>query len=912
MDLSNLPVKEVIKKLKTDEKNGLNSIEVKKRLEEYGLNEIAKKKKFSTLKLFFKQFYDFLTLLLIISTIIAFFASKIPTAIAIGIIVLINIPLGFFMEYKAEKELKALKNMLKSSARVIRDNKEQLIDFTLIVPGDIVIIEEGQKIPADARIIEENNLAVNESSLTGESVPVEKEVIVKKENNSNMIFLGTVATRGTAKAVVVATSKNTEFGKIAESLMEIKKPITPLQKQVANLGKLISSIALVLAIFTLLLMQLQGLTFWEAENLKIALSIFVTIIPAGLLVVMTLTLALGVKKMAKEKVLVKQLSSVETLGSTQIICTDKTGTLTENRMTIKKVWVNNHFFEIKDKIRIQPQSDLEQLIKAGVLCNSAEVFQNKDGMWNILGDPTEASLLVLGEKAGFKERDLKEQGNIFDFPFDQKILRRMTVFENFNLKNKPLLISIGAPENILEISSHYLNNNKSQKIDKNYKKLIEKTFLSLAAQGYRVIGLASKKINSRGLTPLEGSSGIAMPTSPAGLLRSDFKATNMESEKDFTFIGFVALYDPPRLEVKDSIQECKKAGIKIVMITGDNSLTALTIAQEIGLIEKDIEARNRVIIGSEIEKISDDKLLKIIDNYDVFARTSPLHKLRIVKAFQKKGLVVAVTGDGINDAPALKEANLGVAMGIRGTDVSKEASDIIIIDDNFSSIAKAIKQGRRIYANIKKFIQFLLTANVIEFPLIFIAIILGKPMPITALQILWINFVTDSVPALTLGAEPGTADIMKKKPRDPKEHILKGTLSFILFASFLGFIFALSLFLYLYFLTGSSLVFAQTMTFTFIVIYKLFLVFSARSNTKTIFQLGFLNNKPMVGAVILSFIFQLIVIYTPFLHPIFQTTYLTLSDWLLIFTLSIIAFLLVEIKKILFCKILNSKHKVQT
>lgn len=903
MDLSNLSInsdlsiKRVIKKLGTDEIKGLSGLEVEKRLKKYGLNEVAKTRKFSALKLFIRQFYDFLTLLLIVSTIIAFLAGKIPTAIAIGIIVLVNIPLGFFIEYKAEKELEALKNMLKSSVRVIRNNKEKLIDFTLVVLGDIIIIEEGQKIPADAQIIEENNLRVNEASLTGESIPVEKDVVkITDKPHSNLLFLGTVVMTGTAKAVVIATGKNTEFGKIAQSLSEIKKPLSPLQKQVNNLGKLISFLAIILAIFTLILIHIQGYNFWEPEQLKLALSIFVTIIPAGLLVVMTLTLALGVKKMAKEKVIVKQLSSVETLGSTQIICTDKTGTVTENKMIIKKVWVGNRFFEIKDKVNLTPKSELEHLIKIGVLCNSAEVNQTENGEWDILGDPTEASLLVLGEKAGFKEKNLKQQGKIFDFPFDQKLRRRMTVFEDKKSRQEALLITIGAPENVLAVSSHYLNNSKSQKIDGNYKIKIEKEFLSLASQGYRVIGLASKKIQGR--TPLEGSGGSeqsktanqrsCVPTSPAELLKD---------ETDYTFVGFVALYDPPRKEVKASITECKKAGIKIVMITGDNELTALAIAKEIGLIEK--QKKNYIITGPQLEKMSDRELLKKIESYIVFARTTPLHKLRIVKAFQKKGLVVAVTGDGVNDAPALKEADLGAAMGIRGTDVSKQAAEIIVTDDNFGSIAKAVRQGRRVYANIKKFIQFLLTANVIEFPLIFIAIILGIPMPITALQILWINFVTDSMPALTLGIEPGSSDIMEKPPRPPKENILKGTFSFIFFASFLGFIFALGLFLYLYFLTGSSLVFAQTMTFTFIVIYKLFLVFSARANTKTIFQLGFLTNKPMVVAVILSFIFQLIIIYTVFLQQIFGTSILTLFNWLIIFAIAIFAFLLVETKKII-------------
>ncbi len=875
MNYNNLSIEEVLKLLNSNESEGLTNIEAEKRLKKYGLNEISSNREFSILKLFIKQFYDFLTLLLIVSTVIAILAGKIPTAIAIGIIVLINVPLGFFMEYKAEKELEALKKMLKSSARVIRNKKEKLLSFKFIVPGDIIIIEPGQKIPADAILINEHNLAVNEASLTGESMPVEKEIILDKSDDSNKLFLGTIAVRGVAKAIVVKTGKNTRFGQIAYSLAKIKTPLTPLQKQVTSLGKLISIIAITLGFLVLVLAKLQGAPFLDGATLKLALSVFVTLIPAGLLIVMTFTLALGVKRMAKDKVIVKQLSSVETLGSTQVICTDKTGTLTENRMTIRKVWINDRLIEIKSGNLKNPEPDLEYLIKTGVLSNSAEVSKDKNNNWKILGDPTEASLLILGEKFNIKESEQKKLGEVFDFPFDQKIKRRMTVFET-SKNEKAKLISIGAPENILEISSHCLRNGKSKKIDTQYKEKLEKVFLSLASKGYRVIGLADKNIIKS---------------------KNKYKPS-ISKEKEYIFIGFVALYDPPRREVKKSIQQCKDAGIKIVMITGDNPLTALAIAEEIGLFKDGQKQKNRVITGKEIAEMPESQLAEEVQNYDVFARTSPLDKLKIVKAFKAKGLIVAVTGDGVNDAPALKEADLGAAMGIRGTDVSKEAAKIIITDDNFGSIAKAVKQGRRTYDNIKKFIQFLLTANVIEFPLIFFAILLGKPIPITAIQILWINLVTDSIPALTLGTEPASKNIMKRRPRPPTEHILQGTLSFILFASFLGFIFALGLFLHLHFVLGASLVFSQTMTFSFIVVYKLLLVFSARSNVKTIFELGIFTNKPMIIAVILSFTFQLIIIYTPFLNPIFETTPLSLFNWALIFSLSIIAFLIIELKKL--------------
>ena len=860
--------RETLEELKTDKDLGLTKEEASKRLEIFGYNKIAKKRRFVFLQLFLRQFYDFLTILMIVATIIALLVNKIPTAIAIGIIVVINVILGFVMEYKSEKSLMALKKMLISKCRVIRDKKEELIETSLIVPGDIFIIEEGQKIPADAQIIDEMNLRVNEAALTGESVPVQKYI-------NDIIFMGTIAVAGQGGAVVVATGKKTEFGKIAESLAVIKEPLTPLQKQVIRLSKLISFIGFIFALLILILGQFQGMHFLKIEQLILALSIFISVAPTGLLVVMTLTLAVGVQRMVKEKAVIKKLSSVETLGSTQVICTDKTGTLTENKMTAKTLWLGGKFFDVETGSSLRQFQDIDRLIKIGVICNSAEVIKNNQGDWDFLGDPTEASLLVLGEKVGYLEKELKSKGEVLEeFAFQQKLRRRASVFKD---GEKVSFYSIGSPENILEVSSFYLRDGQEIELSEGYREEIKRTFLSLASQGYRVIGLADKKI-------LE-----------------DKKYNRKELEKEMVFVGLVALYDPPRPEVKNAIRECKEAGIRVVMITGDNELTALAIAREIGLVEKDEGNGEKVIKGEEIEKMSDNELLEIISQHNLFARTMPVHKLRIVKAFQKQGQVVAVTGDGVNDSPALKKADIGVAMGIRGTDVSKEAADMIILDDNFASISKAVKQGRIIYNNIKKFIKFLLTANAIETPLIITAIFLGIPLPLLPLHILWINFVTDSAPALTLGIEPGAKDIMKRKPRPTKEHFLKGTIPFILLASFLGYIFALIIFIFFYnSLTG--LLFAQTMTFTFIVLYKLFLTFSCRSSKETIFSLGLFSNKPMLLAVLFSFILQLIIIYVPFMQVTFQTTALTFFHWLIIFTLASIAFFLVEAKKVLFKK----------
>lgn len=874
----NVKIEDVLTSLRTNPRTGLTQGLIKERLEKYGYNEISQKKNFSVLGIFIRQFYDFLTLILIISTLLAFFVGKIPTAIAIILVVIANIILGFTMEYKSEKSLEALKKMIKDKTRVIRDEKEQMIDSALIVPGDIIVIEEGQQIPADARIIEEINLKVDQSALTGESAPVQKDLLDTKGDRADSLFLGTTAVTGHGKAVVITTGEETEFGKIAKSLSEIKEPPTPLQKQVIRLSKLIVLIGSVLAGLILLLGLFEGKSILSHQQLIMALSIFVSVVPAGLLVVMTLTLATGVHRMAKEKAIIKKLNSVETLGSTQVICTDKTGTLTDNKMTVKKVWVAGNFFNIGGSFNPKQSIELETLVKTGVICNSAEVIKTKEGEWDTLGDPTEASLLILGEKSGYIEKETKDKIDILkEFSFEQKLRRRAVVYED---GGEIFFSAIGSPENILEISSYYMDGGKKV-LDDKYKKLIKDTFHSLATNGYRIIALSTKKIEE------------------------EREYEREKIGKEMVFIGLVAIYDPPRKGVREAIDKCRAAGIRTVMITGDNELTALSIAREVNLVD----GNQKVILGANIEKMSDDELKKAVNNYNIFARTMPSHKLRIVESFQANGKVVAVTGDGVNDAIAIKEADIGIAMGIRGTDVSKEASDMIITDDNFISISKAVEEGRIIYDNIKKFIQFLLTANGIEAPLIIFAIILGIPMPIMPLHILWINFITDSVPAITLGIEPGAKEIMKRKPRPPKKHILKGSGVFIITASFLGFIVSLFLFKKIYDPTLGNLVYAQTIVFTFIVIYKLFLVFSAKSNSETIFELGFFSNKKMVLAVIFSFALQLVVVYWGLLQGVFSTKSISVFSWAYIFILAMALFLLIEFKKVIVRKVkkLNKK-----
>lgn len=870
--------KEASMELKTDfDFEGLSEEGAKKRLKIFGLNKIAQKRTFSALKIFLSQFRNFLITILILASLIAFLAGKTTTALVVSFVVILNIFLGFFMEYRAEKSIAALKKMLVPTVRVIRQGKEKILETSLLVPGDIIILEEGMKIPADSRLLSAVSLEVNEASLTGESMPVVKTAEANKENETrNLVFMGTIIAKGYGKAVVIKTGMQTEFGKVAGMLAEVKEPPSPLQKQVLILGKKIALIAFSIALLILLVGIFQGKPIFDYDRLMIALSLFVSVIPEGLPVVLTLTLALGVHRMARKKAIIRKMAAVETLGCTQVICTDKTGTLTKNEMVVRKIWTGRKEFNVWEKFDSLQSPEIPVFLKIGVLCNAAGVRPTEKGGFEILGDPTEASLLVLGEKAGIKEKTAKRQGRFLaEFLFDPVLRRRTAVWEE---NGKIELLTTGAPETILEISSKFLKEKKEINLSSGLRQEIIKVYQSLAAQGYRMVGLAYKK------------------------LAKEKEYVREKIEHNLVFVGLAAIDDPPRPEAIKAIKTCREAGIRVAMITGDNAMTALAVAQEVGLAQKE----EKVMTGKELEQMSDEELSSSIDKTNIFARATPAHKLRIVEAFQKKNKVVAVTGDGVNDAPALKEANIGVAMGITGTDVTKETSDMIITDDNFASIVTAVKEGRTIFDNIKKFVQFLLTANAIETPLVVISMFLGWPLPLSPLHILWINLVTDSAPAVTLSIEPASAGIMKRKPRPQKETIFKGIVSFILTAAAFGFLIALGIFGRTYFSEnpdpGASLNHARTMAFTFIVIFKLFLVFTCRSSTETVFQLGFLTNKKMIMAVFFSLFLQLMVVYHPSVQVFFQTTPLSANDWLIIMPLASLGFIFMEIKKTFYAK----------
>ncbi len=893
-----LSVPRVLEKLKTSFE-GLTKQEAQNRLKTFGFNVITKKRASSALKIFLSQFTNFLIIILILAMVIAFLAEKITTGLVVFFTIILNIILGFVMEHRAEKSVAALKKMLVRFVRVIRNNKEQKIETSLLVPGDIIILEEGMKIPADCHILEAVNLEVNEASLTGESMPVAKKTELEKDNEDekiDMVFMGTTIIKGYGKAVVVETGIRTAFGKIAEMLGEIKEPVSPLQKQITILGKRIAVIAFLIAAFILIFGVIGAEDIWLAiaYQAMVALSLFVAVIPQGLLLVLTLALSLGAHRMARRKAVIKRLNTVETLGCTQVICTDKTGTLTKNEMKVQKIWTGGKEFEVGEReFDLGLSSEIPVLLKIGVLSNTAEVLSKENG-FEILGDPTEASLLVLAEKAGLKKRELKSRGELIaEFSFDQTLKRRTVAWKENSLVE---IFTVGAPETVLEISNKILKQGQEKHLCPKEQQEIIQTFESLASQGYRMIALAYKKVPETAL--LDFVSGERDEITQRSMEKNAKRSSTREKlEKDLVFVGLAAIYDPPRPEARQAIKMCQEAGIRVVMITGDNKLTALAIAKEVGLVDS-IES-SKVITGKELDQMSEAEFSRIINKINVFARTTPAHKLKIVEMLQKQEKVVAVTGDGVNDAPALKEADIGIAMGITGTDVAKEASKMIITDDNFATIVKATKEGRTIFDNIKKFTQFLLSANAIETPLIIAALFLGWPLPLHPLHILWINLVTDSVPAVTLSTEPACKGIMKRKPRPFKETIFKGIISPILIIGGLGFLMALAIFAWIYFIEEGGLVRAQTMAFTFIVLFKLFFVFSCRSFRETIFKIGFLTNKKMILAVLFSMGLQLIVVHISLMQTFFKTTSLNYLDWLILLPLALSGLIVMEIKKII-------------
>lgn len=857
---------EILKELDVDEKNGLSSTEALRRLEKYGKNKLETKKKKTLFKQFLSQLKDVMIYILIIAAIISAFLGEISDALIILLVIIINAVIGVIQESKAEKALDALKELSTPKALVKRDGSLKEILSEDIVPGDIVIIDAGRYIPGDLRLIDTANLKIEESAFTGESVPSEKDAsfLPDKEipigDQNNMAFMSTLATYGRGVGVVVGTGMNTEIGKIAKMIEQEENDETPLQKKLSELGKILGFLAVGICILIFIISFFQGRDLLEMFLTSISLA--VAAIPEGLPAIVAIVLALGVQRMVKKNAIIRKLPAVETLGSVSIICSDKTGTLTQNKMTVTTVYTNDSY--IKESEFNLNDNESKLLVDCMVLCNDATYSEKSQ-----TGDPTEIALLESPFKLNIlKEKLEKEFKRIDEIPFDSD--RKLMTTVNLVDDKKARVFTKGALDSILSICNKISINGKLLDFSKEYKAKVLENSNIMSDKALRVLAFAYKDISKENIV--------------------------LDSlEKDLVFIGMVGMIDPPRLEVKDSIKLCKSAGITPVMITGDYKNTAFAIANELGIAE-DI---SQAITGHEIDKFKEEEFNEKIINYRVFARVSPEHKVKIVKAFKSHGNIVSMTGDGVNDAPSLKAADIGVAMGITGTDVSKGASDMILTDDNFSTIVSAVEEGRKIYLNIKKSIVFLLSCNLGEILTLFTAILLNWNSPLQPIHILWVNLITDSFPALSLGVDKTKEDVMNNPPRNPKESIFVKSdkvqliINGVLIGGITLFAFKLGERLY-----ADSLIHAQTMAFVVLSVSQLFLSLSLRSNTKSAFSLGLFSNKYLVYSILLGIFLQVIIISISFIANIFKVTPLLLYDWIVVILVSLIPFAINEILKL--------------
>lgn len=864
--------------LKTDLHRGLSSIEAEKRFQKFGPNQLPEQRRVSPLTLLIDQFSSFIVWTLIVAAFIAGFLGEWVDATAIGVIVVLNAFLGFFQEYRAEKSLAALRKMATPFSKVIRDGELQTLPSEKIVPGDLVLIEAGDRIPADGRIIQSIELSTQEAALTGESMPIHKIAeLLEKPNlqvgdKKNMGFLGTVAVSGKGYLIVTETGLQTELGKIASLLQQGREEQTPLQIKLEELGHRLVWICLGIVALVFALGFFRGTPL--VENLLISISLAVAAIPEGLPAIVTIALSIGVRKMARRNALVRRLPSVETLGCTTVICTDKTGTLTQNEMVVRSIWINNEFvdvtgvsynpegnFEIKH-VKINPQNipELIMTLKIGALCNSAELHQNHNlkNAWSIAGDPTEGAILTVAGKAALFKQNLEQENPIItEIPFDSE-RKRMSIARQ--TPDGPVLFIKGATDVILAHSESILLNGQVETLTTERKQTIVDANAYLASQALRVLAV--------GYRPLPQNTKI-----------------DQSVDDKLILVGLIAMMDPPRPEVKVSIETCKKAGITPVMITGDHKETAIAVAKELKLMKEGAIA----LTGAELEQMDDQSLMDKLRNIAIYARTSAAHKLRIVRAWKSLGEVVAMTGDGVNDAPAIKEADIGVAMGITGTDVTKEASDMVILDDNFASIVNAVEEGRGIYDNIIKFVNYLMSSNIAELLVIFLGMFLGFKDPLgnpfvslSAVQLLWLNLVTDGFPAIALGLDPVDPTAMNRPPRKSSDSIFPLRFAVQLFLT--GFVIAIGTLVACHFGLRQSAELAQTMAFTTLVVLEIVRVQMVRSQ----YHMSIFSNPLIIMALASSFLLHLLVVYIPFLQIVFGTVPLNLTEWGVILTVAVI------------------------
>jgi P-type Ca2+ transporter type 2C len=879
---------DVVRELSSSVTDGLRSEEAKGRLEKYGPNKLAVAKKTTVMHMVLEQLFELMVIILIISGFIALFVGETIDASIIFFVVIINTIVGVLQEYKAEKALDALKKMMSAHATVVRDRDEKIIPIEEIVPGDIIILEEGSKVPADARILESAMLKVDEAVLTGESVPrLKNETVIASKtvplaDRKNMLFMGTIVNNGRCKAIVVETGMRTEFGKIAGLTAEIKEEKSPLQKELVRVGKFIAALIFTICGLVLISGILTGRHF--SDMLIFVVSLGVAAVPESLPAIMTVALAIGVQKMARRKAIVRKLSSVETIGSTTVICTDKTGTLTKNQMTVRKIYLGDKFISVDGEgydptgrflYRNNSYSDnsLTSILRTGLVCNNA-FLRSEAGKWEVVGDPTEGALIVAAEKNGLKQDAENERyKRIHEVPFSSKT--RLMVTVNRDASGKKIIAYMkGSPEAVLEACGYVEKNGKAKRISKKDLAAIKKADDQMASEALRVLGFAYKVLDPKDLKKL-----------------SKLKLTG------FTFQGLQGMIDPPRLEVKDAVARCKDAGIRIYVVTGDQGITAKAVAKEVGIATES----TRVVTGPEVDSLPDDKLIELLSSDVLFARVTAENKMRIVSLLMSSNKeVVAVTGDGVNDAPALKRANIGVAMGITGTDVSKEASKIILTDDSFATIVNAIEEGRTVYSNINKFIRYMFSSNLGEILAIFIGMFLILPnLPpqysfITAAQILWSNLGTDVLPALALALEPAEAGVMKKKPRNTRDHIL--TTRHFVDWMIIGFILATCI-VSIFIMNMDDPLKAGTMAFSVMIIGELMHVLNCKDEKKSIFSKEFFSNKMLLGAILISVLMQVAVVYTPWMQEIFNTVPLSIYDWLVVLGFSFVIVIYEEGRK---------------
>ncbi|MGG3572036.1 calcium-translocating P-type ATPase, SERCA-type [Bacillus gobiensis] len=867
---------DLVKTANTSIEHGLSSKEAKKRLDLHGYNELNEGKKTSSLALFFSQFNDFMVFVLVAATIISGFLGEYVDAAAIIAIILVNGILGFFQERRAENSLQALKELSTPQTLVLREKKWMKIQARELVPGDIIKFSSGDRIGADIRLFDAKSLEIEESTLTGESVPVQKQYDPIQANAEslgdlvNMGFMGTLVTRGSGSGVVIGTGMNTAMGKIAHMLEEAGTHQTPLQGRLEQLGKILIVIALLLTVLVVSVGVLQGQNLFQMFLAGVSLA--VAAIPEGLPAIVTVALSLGVQRMIKQKSIVRKLPAVETLGCASIICSDKTGTMTQNKMTVTHVWTCGSLWEVTGTgyepegeftangrpVQVKQNKALQQILLFGALCNSSAIVSEK-GKYRLEGDPTEGALLTAASKAGFYSEKIKEQYKIIEeYPFDSA--RKMMTVIVEDLQNKRFVITKGAPDVLLKKSTCILANNKNEAMSKTRYEEANTSIADLASRALRTIAIAYK--------PLTGSEIPSVEQAESGL----------------TFFGIQGMMDPPRPEVKQAIKECREAGIKTVMITGDHVITAKAIAKKLNLLPN----KGKVIEGQALNQLSVEELAETVEDTYVFARVTPEHKLKIVKAFQEKGHIVAMTGDGVNDAPAIKQADIGISMGITGTDVAKESSSLILVDDNFATIKSAIKEGRNIYENIRKFVRYLLASNVGEILVMLFAMLLALPLPLVPIQILWVNLVTDGLPAMALGMDQPESDVMNRKPRHTKEGIFARGLGWkVVSRGFLIGAVTLAAFMIIYYRNPDNLQYAQTIAFATLVLAQLIHVFDCRSE-RSIFHRNPFGNLYLIGAVLSSLLLMLVVIYYKPLQPVFHTMDIAAVDWLLVIGLSAI------------------------